>query len=266
MNGGADGLALRVALLHLAPVLGAVDDNRSLIEHGTRIAAQFGADWVISGELVVSGYRFDSLIGTDWIDEQPDDWMRQLCRLSSELGVVSFVSHPEREIATGNLFNSLFAIGRDGEILAKHRKLIPTPGSEDWSTAGQPSGPVLVDGINVGLLICADAYSPLPALHLRDLGAQLFVSSAAWWPGEWGPNGAWEARTLDTDIPMIVCNRTGTDHETRLVDAESVIVDRGERLVTLRAEGSTLFVVECELRYGHIKGCQLSESIALKFG
>src|SRR6266550_4954108 len=161
--------------------------------------------------------------------------MRRLARLSSDLGVASFVSHPERETRTGELFNSLFVIGRNGQILGRQRKLKPTPGSEDWSSAGEPGRPIPVDGIKIGLLICADAYKPLPALRLRDAGAQLLVSAAAWWPGEWGPNGEWEARTLDTGLPLIVCNRTGRDNESHMSDAESVIVDRGAKLLTLRS-------------------------------
>src|ERR687888_238408 len=88
--------SLRIALLHLAPELGALDANRALIESGTRIAAGFGADLVVSGELVVPGYRFAPVLGTEWINEQPDKWMRRLARLSGDLGVVSFVSHPHR--------------------------------------------------------------------------------------------------------------------------------------------------------------------------
>jgi omega-amidase len=255
--------SLKVALLHLAPELGAVDRNRALIESGTGVAAELGADWVISGELVVPGYRFEGLIGTDWIDEQPDLWMRRLAQLSANAGVVSFVSHPERDATNRQLFNSLFVIGRDGRILGRHRKLHPTPGSEDWSSAGEPGRPLPVDGLNVGLLICADAYNPQPAQRLRDAGAQLLVSAAAWWPGRWGPNGEWEARTLDTGLPLIVCNRTGRDHESQMVDAESVIVDRGVKLVTLRSPDSTVFVVDCLISDGHIASCELAASVGL---
>jgi predicted amidohydrolase len=256
--------SLTVAFLHLAPELGALDHNRSLIEYGTRVAADSGADWVLSGELVVPGYRFEPLIGTNWIAEQPDSWMRRLARLSSDLGVVNFVSHPEREAVTGKMFNSLFVIGRNGQILGRQRKLDPTPGSEDWSSAGEPGRPIPVDGIKVGLLICADAYKALPALRLRDAGAHLLVSSAAWWPGEWGPKGEWEARTLDTDLSMIVGNRTGCDHESQLFSSESVVVDRGEKLLTLRAPESTVFIVDCRLRDGHIAKCELMESTVLQ--
>jgi predicted amidohydrolase len=213
---------------------------------------------VLSGELVVPGYRFEPLIGTTWIAKQPDRWMRRLARLSSDLGVASFVSHPEREARTGKLFNSLFVIGRNGQILGRQRKLDPTPGSEDWSSAGEPGHPIPVDGITVGLLLCADAYKALPAQRLRDAGAQLLVSSAAWWPGEWGPKGEWEARTLDTDLPMIVCNRTGRDHESQLFGSESVVVDRGEKLLTLQATESTVFIVDCQFSDGHIAKCELT--------
>ena len=258
--------SLKVALLHLAPECGALDSNRALIESGTRLAAEFGADWVVSGELVVPGYRFEGLIGTDWINEQPDIWMRRLAELSADVGVVNFISHPERDPTNRQLFNSLFVIGRDGRILGRHRKRHPTPGSEGWSSAGEPGRPVPVDGLDVGLLICADAYNPLPALRLRDAGAQLLVSAAAWWPGEWGPKGEWEARTLDTGLPMIVCNRTGRDDEAHMVDAESVIVDRGEKLLTLRAPDSTVFIVECVISDGHIASCELAASVGLTSG
>jgi predicted amidohydrolase len=249
--------SLKIGLLHLAPTLGALDANRALIESGTRLAAGHGAAWVVSGELVVPGYRFEPVLGTDWIAEQPDLWMRRLGELGAELGVVSFVSHPERDSAGGRLFNSLFVIARDGRLLGRQRKLRPTPISEGWASAGDLGRPVLVDGLRVGLLVCADAYEAEPARRLRAAGAQLLVSSAAWWPGEWGPNGEWEARTRDTGLPLIVCNRSGRDGESWMSDAESAIVDRGVKLLSLRSPDSAVFVVECLIDDGHVATCEL---------
>ena len=249
--------SLKIGLLHLAPKLGALDENRALIESATRLAAGFGADWIVSGELVVPGYRFAPVLGAEWIEAQPDPWLRRLAALSAELGVVSFVSLPERDRGSGQLFNSLFVIGRDGRLLGRQRKLHPTPGSEDWASPGEPGCSLLVDDMRVGLLICADAYAPHAARRLRDDGAQLLVSSAAWWPGEWGPSGEWEARTLDTGLPLIVCNRTGCDGDSHMIDAESVIVDHGLKLLTLQSPDSTVFVVDCLISDGHVAGCQV---------
>jgi 5-aminopentanamidase len=243
---------LTLGILHLAPELGALEQNRALVEAGTRLAADLGADWVISGELVVAGYRFPAVIGTDWIVPQPDPWMRRLAALSADLGVASFVSHPERDSVSGQLYNTLFAIGRDGRILGRQRKLHPIPGSEDWARPGHQGDPVIVDDFQVGLLVCADAYPRQPALRLRDAGAQLLVSAAAWWPGEWGPNGEWEARTLDTDVPLIVCNRTGHDGASSMIEAESVLVDRGVKILSLRSPGSKVFVIDCLIEDGHL--------------
>ena len=55
---------LRTALLHLAPVTGAVADNRRLIEAGVRSAAARGAHHVLTPELAVCGYEFNAVIGT----------------------------------------------------------------------------------------------------------------------------------------------------------------------------------------------------------
>lgn len=222
-----------------------------------------GAAWVASGELVVSGYRFDSVIGTDWITSQPDPWMRGFAELSASLGVVSIVSHPERDEGSGKLFNTLFIIGREGHIIGRHQKLHPTPGAEDWSSPGKLGDPVPVDGISVGLLICADAHPPGPALRLRELGAELLISAAAWWPGDYGPNGEWEARTLDTGLPMIVCNRTGVDGDSQLIDAESVVIDNGRRLATLRSPDSAVFLIDCRISGGTIVDCAVVETAYL---
>ena len=251
--------SLRVGLLHLAPELGAVDANRSLIERATIQAAELGAEWVISGELVVCGYHFEPMIGTDWITTEPGDWMARFADLTASLGVVSFLSHPEREAATGKLFNTMFVLGRNGQLLGSQRKLHPIPVSEDWSQPGTLASPITVDDVNVGLLVCADAHPPDHAADLRDAGAELLVSSAAWWPGQWGPHGEWEDRTTETDLPMIVCNRTGTDGPAQLAKAESVVIDRGQRLLALSSPASSLFMIDCKFTDGHITSSTATE-------
>ncbi len=67
------------------------------MERGTRQAASLGAEWTVSGELVVSGYRFAPKIGTSWIAPQPDDWLRRYALIAKDLAVPVFVSQPELE-------------------------------------------------------------------------------------------------------------------------------------------------------------------------
>jgi 5-aminopentanamidase len=238
---------LRLALLHLAPSLGDLEANRRLLENSTRVAGDLGADWVLSGELVVSGYEFETLIGTAWIESQPDEWLKRYAALVRSLRVCAFVHHPERDEETEQLFSTMFAIDRAGSIVGRHRKLRPTPGSESWAMRGEMSGPVAIDGVRVGMLICADAYPAEPARALVDAGARILVSSAAWHPGDWGPAGEWEARSAETGVPVVVCNRTGADLHASFKLAESAVADHGVRLASLCAARSTVFLVDLHL-------------------
>ncbi|MBK8050237.1 MAG: carbon-nitrogen hydrolase family protein [Anaerolineales bacterium] len=219
--------ALRIALLHLSPQPGLLDVNWAQIEARVKQAAWHGADWVVTPELATSGYDFARVIGTRWIQPQPDVRMNRLARLAREAGVMIWLAAPERDATSGKLYNSVFVLGADGALLGRHRKIwvvqIPT---EEWASCGEQATPVQTPGLVIGNLICADAFDPTIARRSKALGAQLFVSSAAWSPGECGPDPYWVALTKDTGLPLIVCNRTGQEGDfdfrfNRFVTAEN---------------------------------------------
>jgi omega-amidase len=165
-------------------------------------AAELGAAWVITPELIICGYSFADTIGTEWILPQPDPWMTALCRLVTQLRVTVFLSHLERDRQSNRLHNSLFVIASDGTILGKHRKInVLKVGSESWSSPGEQIAPIAVPPLSsVGLLICADAYSMKNCTSLHTQGAQLLVSAAAWPPGLHGPNGEWNGARWRPDF------------------------------------------------------------------
>jgi 5-aminopentanamidase len=241
---------LRIALLHLAPVPGALAQNRRLIERGITTAARSGASWILTPELGPCGYTFTDTIGTDWILPQPGPWVTRICHLAARLRVTVFLSHPEQVPQAHALYNTVFVITSDGAIAGRHRKINTLKtGSESWSTPGTQATPVPVPPFcQVGLLICADAYSPGIARSLADRGARMLVSSAAWAPGVHGPNGEWERCTRDTGLPLLVCNRTGPDRTLDFTAAESVVVKDGKRLLTFSSDRSTVFTIDWNVR------------------
>lgn len=161
---------LCVGVLHLASRVGDLEGNRALLIGATRQAADAGADWVISGELVVSGYEFEPTLGTDWIGEEPSGFLFEYGRTCAEFRIAGFVSHPERDPATGLLHNSMFAFDRDGTLAGRHRKLRPVPVAEAWASLSNDLDPVVVDGISVGMLVCAERLSdPLCKRQWRSL-------------------------------------------------------------------------------------------------
>jgi omega-amidase len=224
--------------------------NRHLIETAITTAAGLGAAWIITPELCVCGYAFAEQIGTAWILPQPDPWMIQVCRLIAQRRVTVFLSHPERDQQSDKLHNTVFVIAANGSILGKHRKINTLRvGVESWSSPGHQVAPVPAEPFRrVGILICADAYSPGIAGRLKAQGARLLVSSAAWPPGFHGPNGEWEQCTRDTGLPLLVCNRTGADRPLNFTAAESVIVKDGQRLLTFGSERSAIFTIDWDLQ------------------
>jgi len=236
---------LRVSLLHLAPVPGAIEANRRLIENATRIAASYDADWVVSPELAVCGYGFTDLIETDWIMPEPGEWMSSFCEVVRALRVNVFLSHPEREPEGTALYNSVFFIHSGGAISARHRKI--NTASDGWSSAGSVIEPAEWNGTKVGILLCADAYTAHVAATLRSKGARILVSPAAWGPGLYGPNGEWEQRTLETGLPLIVCNRTGADSRRSFRAAESLVVINGQKVLRHTSNNSVILTFDWDL-------------------
>ena len=92
---------LRIALLHLAPIPGDLARNRRLVETAVTAAARLGATWIITPELVVTGYTFADSLGTEWILPQPDSWMTHMSQLAAQLRVTLFLACPEQDRKSG---------------------------------------------------------------------------------------------------------------------------------------------------------------------
>jgi predicted amidohydrolase len=239
---------LRIAFLHLAPRLRDVDANRRLLDHAVTTAASHGATWILTPELCLCGYDFTDDLGTAWIVPPPDPWMAALCQRAARLGVTVFLSHPERDARSGKCYNTVFVIAADGRIVGKHRKIRTLTGAEGWSSPGEVITPIAVPPVgNVGVLICADAYTTTIAATLQAQGARMLISAAAWGPGFHGPNGEWERCSRETGLPLLVCNRTGMDRTLSFTAAESLVVQDGRRLCTFTSECSAIFLIAWDL-------------------
>ena len=241
---------LKIALLHLAPIVGNVAYNQNLLETGLTSAADLGVDWVVTPELCISGYEFTQRLGTDWIGSEADPWMNSFCERVARHKVTVFLGHADRDSKTGKLYNTVFVIGPDGSTLGKHRKHTVVPGVESWATRNNDIRPVTIPSpsLKAGVLICADAYTPDIAQRLTQQGADILISSAAWGSFPHGPETSWEDRSRETGLPLFVCNRTGPDSTLNFSTAESVVVMNGKRLLSHTSPTSTLLVVQWDLK------------------
>ena len=236
---------LRISLLHLRLKPAALASNYALLERGILAAAATGADWIVTPELCISGYQFVEIIGTDWISEQPDEWTRCVREMARSLKRVIWFAHAERAV-DHKIHNTVSLIDVDGAIIAYHRKIITH--AESWASSGEVMQPTNCSGIKVGVLICADAYTAVIAQTLKSKGAQLLISPAAWAPGLNGPKGEWEQRTVETGLPLIVCNRTGTEGTLAFDSAESLVIKNGQRLLSYSSQRSAVLTFNWNLK------------------
>lgn len=235
---------LRVALLHLLPIAGEIKKNQCLIEKAVKRAADQNVDWIITPELAVSGLQFSQKIGTKWIKQQPDEWMTNFLDLIRSLNTVVFLGCPEKS-ESGELYNSVFVINRDGQIIGKQRKI--TSIIDDWSTSGAFIEPINMENVKIGVLICADAYTKNIADRFLAKGAEILIAPSAWGPGLYGPNGEWEQRSIDTGLCLFVCNRTGEDESVTFWEAESLIIKNGKRLLKHKSKQSAILTFDWDL-------------------
>ncbi|MBI2306242.1 MAG: adenosylcobinamide amidohydrolase [Rhodocyclales bacterium] len=241
---------LRLALLHFDAVPGDIAGNRARIENAIREAVRHGADWVVTPELAETGYHFAKRIGTDWIAPFPDAWIATLAAIARDNRVALFVGVAERDAASGGLHNSVAAIDREGRILGTYRKQRVHGGAESWSQAGDGGRPpFVVDDIAVGTLICADTYAAEPAARQAAQGAAILLTPANWPPVDgMGPGDAWERRTRETGLPMVVVNRGGSEPELDFSRSESAVSLNGERLLSFQAQTGGIFYVDWDRR------------------
>ena len=120
------------------------------------------------------------------------------------------------ERADGRIYNSAVLLDRTGRLRLHHRKLNELPEGQKLYGPGDRLGVAEVDGLRLGLDICADSWSPAvtDALHL--MGAQVILSPCAWAvePGGEATNLAWiteayRARTRGRALYIAASNGVG---------------------------------------------------------
>ncbi len=117
----------------------------------------------------------------------PGPETERLCRVAKQTGVFTIIGVNERnqEASGGSLYNTLLFIDGDGNLLGKHRKLVPTGGERLVWAPGDGSTLAVFDTSlgKVGGLICWENYMPLARYALYAWGVQVYVA-ATWDQGE----------------------------------------------------------------------------------
>jgi nitrilase len=191
---------VRVAVVQSAPVLFDKASSLAKIAEWTKKAAEQGAQMIVFPEVFIPGYPRGLSLGTRIGSRNPNgrkDWERYwensidipgddtkiLGEIAKEANAYLVVGVVERdnEFSRGTLYNSIVYIGPDGQLLGKHRKLVPT-GSERllWGQ-GDGSSLTVIDTPfgRIGGLICWENYMPLARTAMYAKGIDILITPTA---------------------------------------------------------------------------------------
>ena len=117
----------------------------------------------------------------------PSDATDRLCRAArlANAYVVMGMSERNVEASGASLYNTMLYIDAQGEILGKHRKLVPTGGERLVWAQGDGSTLQVYDTPlgKLGGLICWENYMPLARYTMYAWGTQIYVA-ATWDRGQ----------------------------------------------------------------------------------
>ena len=239
-------LQIRVAQLNF--VVGDMPGNaRKIIDAAIRAYAD-GARLLITPELSICGYAAEDLLLRPAFIDACDDALKTVAHALAGLkGLHVVVGHPEggglhtRSVAVTRRHNRASVLC-EGQVVAHYDKReLPNYQVFDerrYFTPGQGVGVFEVEGVQVGLLICEDAWFDEPARLARDAGAQvLAVLNAS--PFHAGKGAEREQRmrerVADCGLPLIYAHLVGGQDEVIFEGRSFALNAQGQ--VVARAEG-----------------------------
>jgi len=192
--------SIRVAVAQVASVFA---DKDACIEKAVGVIAEAGkqgADLIVLPEVVIPGYPRGFTYGA-YVGNRSDAGRKDFERYwKSSMTLDARETRPLREAARaagayvvlgisergeagnrGTLYNTMLYLGPEGEILGKHRKLMPTGaerliwGSGDGSTLTAVDSPYGT----IGGLICWENYMPLARMAMYAKGVSIYAAPTA---------------------------------------------------------------------------------------
>ncbi|WP_299177925.1 carbon-nitrogen hydrolase family protein [uncultured Neptuniibacter sp.] len=192
-----------IAIAQLPPVLLNLEASMERALETLHEAAKQGAQLVVFPEAYLPGYPTwiwrlkpggDMALGNEIharlrensVDIDAGD-LNRLCDAAAELNVVVVMGLNEldRRYSGSTLYNSVVVIDADGQIVNRHRKLMPTnPEKMVWGM-GDASGLKVVDTAvgRIGCLICWENYMPLARYSLFSQNIDIYIAPT-WDSGE----------------------------------------------------------------------------------
>jgi NAD+ synthase len=222
---------LRIALAQLNPIVGDIAGNLARARAARAQAAN--ADVILFSELFIVGYSPEDLVLKPALQEDARAAVEDLAKDTADGGPAILIGTPW--VVDDKLYNAvaLLDAGRVAGVTLKND--LPNYGVFDEKrvfAAGPLPRPMPVRGLNLGVAICEDIWTPAVTDALADTGAEIIVV----------PNGSpFEAgkedvrialarsRVDETGLPLLYLNQLGGQDEV-VYDGASFVMNPDQRI------------------------------------
>jgi predicted amidohydrolase len=203
---------LRIALLQFAPKPEHLQENLEEILTGIDRAAKAGAHLLVAPEMSLTGWSLPrASVRTRLAERVSSEAIPALAEAADRSGVVVIVGGPYPEDGDAQA-NCAIAIAPRGRQVLYPKVHLFGPEREWWTPGDRGHAILEVGRVRVGLSICYDAEFPEMPRLARMAGAELLVVLATnMSPYERDQDLIFPTRALENEIPVVVCNRVGSE-------------------------------------------------------
>jgi omega-amidase len=237
---------MKTALIQMDISLGEVEKNRNRAELLIARGIAQGAELFILPELWTTGYQLKEI--AKLAEPENGQTVSMLRRIAKE-NRIEIIAGSIAELRDGKVFNTAYAVGREGQILAKYSKihLIGLMEEDCYLKPGHEKCLFDMRIGKAGMIICYDLrFTELPRTMALQGCHTLFV--VAEWPSVRGTH--WKAlniaRAIENQMFVVAVNRVGQDEENVFYGHSLVIDPWGEILIEGSETKEELLVVNID--------------------
>ena len=166
---------LNIALAQLNPTVGDIEGNLNLVRAARGQA--LGADLLVTGELVISGYPPEDLVLKPAFQRAVEQSVTAFAAETADGGPAVLLGTPWRR--DGSLYNAVLLIENGSIRDTRFKHDLPNYGVFDekrvFSAAANAPEPMQFRDVNLGVMICEDMWGQEISAALAKAGADLLV-------------------------------------------------------------------------------------------
>lgn len=232
---------VRLGILHVQISCGNMHYNHKILSQAMAIAAGYGCDAVVTGELIECGALFWRKVELQSVPAKMYPYFNHLQETAYKYKMHILIGRAERDWETGKLYSNYTHINEKGEAAAECRKqIIECPEESKYLSQDRNLIWTQIGGVKAALFIGYNEQIKKLMLYCKEQGIDLMICAVS--PVYHG-NLRKEVSSMGINIqPVIFCSYNMNSDEIDCI-GESIYLGTGKGSV-LRIQGSHVMVVD----------------------